>query len=332
MESPPDVTLAQAARAWLRARAAGGAISAHTTVAYTADITAIATRLCQVLGRPADQPLDAILVADLTTAHLREAFAEFSTTHAVSTLARTQATWRGLTTFCAQEDWLPGDPMAGIAKARPPKRHPKPLRGGEDTTRRLLAFLSSPGRAGKDPWRERDLAVIATLLVTGMRSAEARDANRGDVYAQDGDAYLRVTGKGNKTRSIPVMAGLITVLDQYEQSRADRFPTWKPRFEDPLFVDGANTRLTGSQLRHLVTECFRQAGVGAAFPRGARIHSLRHESATQAALHGASAVEIQALLGHESLNTSQGYIQAVGREVRAAAASNPAYRYLDPPR
>ena len=61
---------------------------------------------------------------------------------------------------------------------------------------------------------------------------------------------------------------------------------------------------------------------------GAMVHALRHTFATRLAEDGASATEIQALLGHESLNTSQGYIDATANATRAAAKANRTYRTL----
>jgi integrase len=63
-------------------------------------------------------------------------------------------------------------------------------------------------------------------------------------------------------------------------------------------------------------------------PRGALVHALRHTFATRLAEDGATASEIQRLLGHASLNTSQGYIDATASEQRAAARANRTYRTL----
>jgi integrase/recombinase XerC len=84
--------------------------------------------------------------------------------------------------------------------------------------------------------------------------------------------------------------------------------------------------MTRSALQHLVRSCYRWAGVYDRVERGTLVHALRHTFATRLGENGASAIEIMELLGHGNLATSQGYIQASTREVRAAAASNPTYR------
>ena len=75
--------------------------------------------------------------------------------------------------------------------------------------------------------------------------------------------------------------------------------------------------------------CYRAAGLQDRVPTGANLHALRHTFATRLAEDGATASEIMALLGHASLATSQNYIEATGREQRAAVASNRTYQALN---
>ena len=85
--------------------------------------------------------------------------------------------------------------------------------------------------------------------------------------------------------------------------------------------------MCGPQSRRGVT---RHAGLGSRIPQGALIliHALRHTFATRLVEDGADATEIQALLGHESLNTSRGYIEATANRTRQAARANRIYRAL----
>jgi site-specific recombinase XerD len=112
--------------------------------------------------------------------------------------------------------------------------------------------------------------------------------------------------------------------------------TWRERFQKarlsptaPLFVDLRGARLRPGGAQYLVEQCYRQAGIGASVPRGALVHVLRHTLATRLAEDGATATEIQRLLGHASLNTSQGYIDATASEQRAAARANRTYQALE---
>jgi site-specific recombinase XerD len=81
-------------------------------------------------------------------------------------------------------------------------------------------------------------------------------------------------------------------------------------------------------LQYLVEQLYRDAGIRTKVPAGALVHALRHTFATSLARNGASGSELQRLLGHESLATTQRYIDATAREVRAAARANDAYATL----
>jgi site-specific recombinase XerD len=95
----------------------------------------------------------------------------------------------------------------------------------------------------------------------------------------------------------------------------------------PLFVDRRGDRLKRGGAHYLVERSYRAAGLSSRVPAGAMIHALRHLP-TRLAEDGASATEIQALLGDESLNTSQGYIDATASATRQTARANRIYRAL----
>jgi integrase len=113
------------------------------------------------------------------------------------------------------------------------------------------------------------------------------------------------------------------------ESRRERFPGVKLTPKAPLFVDRRGDRLQRGGAHYLVERSYRAAGLGSRVPAGAMVHALRHTFATRLAEDGASATEIQALLGHESLNTSQSYIEATANRSRQAAQGNRAYRTLE---
>ncbi|MEW1960632.1 tyrosine-type recombinase/integrase [Kineococcus sp. NPDC059986] len=295
--------------------------SPHTLAARTRDVAGITPRLAAVVG------VDAPLVAHLTTPALRAAFADFALDHARSSIARCWSTWNGLCGFLVAEDVLPGNPMAGVHRPRPVEQGPKPLRGN-DTPEVLLGAVAA-GRRARDPWPERDLAVVATLLVTGVRSAELVGLRIGDLAGTTGERRVRVRGKGGSERSLPVEEALGELLDRYLASRARRFPAVRgPRLDGPLFVDTQGRQLSRHQLQYLVEQCYRAAGVSDRVQRGALVHALRHTFATRVVAGGASAVEVMRLLGHRSLATSQQYVDAGADELRAAAAASRSYAAL----
>ena len=87
-------------------------------------------------------------------------------------------------------------------------------------------------------------------------------------------------------------------------------------------------RLTASQLDHLLRQVLAAAGLGATKPAGANAHAYRHTYGTLLAAEGTPVADLQGLMGHASLATTQGYLDSVARDRQAAAAANPALRHL----
>jgi integrase/recombinase XerD len=293
--------------------------SAHTERAYRQDLDGIAAHLGTALGVAS---VEAVRLADVSIPVLRQAFGAFADGHAEASISRAWSTWNQLFGFLVADGIVAGNPMAAIAKPKVAKSSPKPLQG-PDTADELLERLAAGARQARFPWPERDLAFVATALLTGMRLSELLGLRLGSLDGRLGERRFEVTGKGRKERFIPIEAPLEAVLDGYLRSRRLRFPAERTGPATPLFVDRHNRQLRPGGAQYLVRQCYRFAGVGARVPRGALVHALRHSLATRLAEDGATASEIQHLLGHESLTTSQGYIDATAREQRDAAPSQP---------
>ena len=98
-----------------------------------------------------------------------------------------------------------GNPMAAVAKPKVPARAPKALQG-ENIRERLLESVAVGERRGRQSWPERDLAFVATALLTGLRLSELLSLDLGYIDGQEGDRRLKVTGKGAKVRFVPSKA------------------------------------------------------------------------------------------------------------------------------
>ncbi|ONI79768.1 integrase [Actinosynnema sp. ALI-1.44] len=297
--------------------------SPHTTAAYRRDLTGITTLLSDTTGRAVEQ----LTVEDLTVQALRTAFGEFADGHAKSSVARAWSTWNQFLNFCVADGLLEGNPMGAVVRPKAPLPSPKPLRG-EDTPEKLIAAAAAGARKARDPWPERDVLVIALGLVAGLRSAEVRALQRCSIVGRPGEQRLHVQGKGSRERSIPIEAPLERVIDAYLGSCAVRFPHQRFGSTSALLLDYRGKPIGRGALDYLVKTSYRWAGIRDQVPTGANLHALRHTFATRLAEDGANAAEIMALLGHANLNTSQNYIEATGRERRAAAAGNRTYRAL----
>jgi site-specific recombinase XerD len=295
--------------------------SPHSERAARSDFAAIHTRLAEALG---NDDLDA---ADVTPRALRLAFARFAETHAASSIARAWSTWNQFYGFLVAEEIVAGNPMGAVAHPKVGRRTPKPLQG-EDAPEVLLSSVAAGARPARWPWPERDLAFLATALLTGLRLSELIGLNLGAIDGRAGERRIKVLGKGRKERTVPVEEPLHDVIERYMETRRDKFPGVKLGPKAPLFVDRRGDRLKRGGAHYLVERSYRAAGLASRVPPGAMVHALRHTYATRLAENGATATEIQALLGHQSLNTSQGYIDATANQTRQAARANRTYRAL----
>lgn len=161
-------------------------------------------------------------------------------------------------------------------------------------------------------------------------------ADVGDIRPTDEGGVFHVHGKGNKDRRIPVEQVLIHELQAYLDSRAARFPGSTKRRPTnrglaawpttaPLFVGSDGQRITRGTLQYRVLRAFKNAGLDSQRAAGVLVHGFRHTFATELANENTSVYALMKLLGHESMMTSQRYVDGAGTQNRAAAAQNPLY-------
>ncbi|MCA1193032.1 tyrosine-type recombinase/integrase [Saccharopolyspora sp. 6V] len=297
-------------------------LAANSLRAYRLDLGSVGAALAEITGtRVAELP-----VAEVTATELRSAFARHAAARSASSVTRAWSTWNGFFGFLVVEGAVGGNPMQVVPKPRSAPPTPKPLQG-EDTPERLLRLVAEGGRRARNPWPERDLAVLAVLLCTGVRSAELLDLTVASLAGRPGDRRLHVRGKGGKNRSIPIEGALDEVVGAYLSSRRVRFGDRLPGAE-PLFVDHRGEPLRRGGLQYLVRQSLRAAGISDRVQRGAMVHALRHTFATRLAEDGANAAEIAKLLGHASINSSQTYIDVTAREQRMSVRANRTHQVL----
>jgi integrase/recombinase XerC len=288
--------------------------SAHTLQAYRRDLTSIVA----LIGRD-----EAVRLADLSPRSLRAAFATFAADRAPASVCRAWSSWNAFFTFLVTEQVVAGNPMSAVDKPRPATPCPKPLRG-EDTPERLLDAVHRPDERQRDPWPERDVAVLALALCAGLRLSELLALRTGSFGGRPGERRVEVAGKGGRPRTVPIEPELDAVIERYLDSRRLR----ATRSTDALLLDRQGAPLRRGGLQYLVASCYRRAGITDRVPRGAQLHALRHTFATRLAEDGANASEIMRLLGHASLTTSQAYIEVTAAQQRAAVRANRTNRTL----
>jgi integrase/recombinase XerC len=305
--------------------------SAHTIKAYRQDFIAIANLVTD--GNPA-----CLTVADITKDSMRQAFAAYARDHEAASIRRCWSTWNVLCTFLYTGEQLAANPMPLVGRPKLAKPLPRAL--PRTAVKALLETVAEDqGSKRRTDWAERDLALVLTGLLAGLRAAELRQADVGDIRTtDDGAAVIHVKGKGGKERSVPIEAELLSVIEAYLHSRAMRFPgtgkqktnaaasplsLWPARA--PLFLGRDGERITRGTLQSRVKRAFKRAGPDAQPVPGALVHGLRHTYATELAGSDVSVYTLMKLLGHESMTTSQRYVTAAGTETRSAAARNSLY-------
>jgi integrase/recombinase XerD len=303
-------------------------LAASSIDSYRQDLEMISRELLVVTGKSDAGELQ---VGDLTKANVRSAFANFAAERSKASILRAHSTWRQFFDFLVSDGEIDGNPMAAVNRPKLDERKPKPLDGwDEDTVSRLLESLAGGERGGKYPWPELDVAVVATLLATGARSSELLAMDIASIEGKSGSQLIRVIGKGAKPRTIPIEDGLDLLLGRYLETRKARFPTWKARNVDPLFVSPrTGVRLTARQLHWMLDQGLSAAGLANRRSKGAMAHAFRHTYGTTLAADGAPVAAIRKLMGHSSINTSQGYIDSLAREEREVAARNRVYSILE---
>ena len=193
-----------------------GKPSRHTLTAYAADL-----RLVSVLL--AEDP-DTLSVADLTVARLSGGFAAYADTHAAASTARAWSTWNRLCARLTQLGALAGNPMDGVPRAKVPRPGPHAFTDTDMTT--LLDTVRDGRVPARYPWPDRDLAVLGTLAVTGLRRSELLALTIDDLEGPPAARVLAVRhGKGAKFRAIPIGPPLEHLLAAYLDQRWARFPT-----------------------------------------------------------------------------------------------------------
>ena len=307
--------------------------SAHTLAAYRRDFDAIAET---IVG---GDDLTALRLDDINKDALQTAFAVFADTHAAASIRRCWSTWNTLCTYLYSEELIAANPMAKIGQPKTDATLAKAL--PPNAIDALLDSLNpDQGPKRRDDWVERDRAMVLTCLLAGLRLEELVGVNFGDIRAVGDGAVIHVRGKGRKDRRIPIEGPLIGALEVYLTSRRTRFPdtrrgsspagglgSWPA--DAPLFVSAKDgTRITRHTVQYRVLRLFRRAGINSERQRGALVHGLRHTFATDLANANVSVYELKALLGHESIATTQRYVDGAGQETRAAAARNPLYERL----
>ncbi len=287
---------AAALAAWLDTLARERRASANTVEAYRSDLALFLGFLARHLGEEPD--LDAI--AALRPADLRGFLADRAREgDSNATRARRLAAVRGFLRHLARRH---GGSTAAIAGLRGPRaKAPVPRALTPEAAKEVAAGIGSvhdPERALHPAMQSaRDVALFTLLYGCGLRISEALGLDCRDAPLPGSEAALRVRGKGDKERVVPVLPAVRQAVAAWLAQHPDPAPG------APLFVGARGARLDPAVAQRSLRHYRRLAGL----PEHATPHALRHSFATHLLGGGADLRAIQELLGHASLSTTQRY-------------------------
>jgi integrase/recombinase XerC len=288
LSTAPDVAAETAA--WLRFLGNERRMSPKTLEAYARDVGQFLDFLAGHLGGPPSLKQ----LAKLTPADVRAFMAARRGAGLSSrSLMRVLAGARSFARFLERNGKGKVGALAAVRAPKVGKTLPKPL-----TIAAAKRISDTELRAGetREPWIiARDAAVLALLYGSGLRISEALSLKRKDFTASDA---ITVTGKGNKTRMVPVLPQVVKSVEGYIALCPLDLPAG-----GPLFV-GARGGPLSPRIVQLAMARLRGA---LGLPDTATPHALRHSFATHLLTRGGDLRAIQELLGHASLSTTQIY-------------------------
>jgi integrase/recombinase XerC len=208
---------------------------------------------------------------------------------ASKSIQRILSSWRSFFTYLLQQGLVKHNPVAGIQAPKAPHKLPNSLDPDQ-----ISQVLSAP-IASDDPMAVRDKAMVELTYSCGLRLAELASLNIFDIDIKD--ASLIVTGKGNKTRQLPIGRQAIAAITSWLQQR----PQLTCVDANALFINHRGQRLgvRGIQMR--------MAKMSANHGQHIHPHMLRHSFASHLLQSSGDLRAVQELLGHSNISTTQVY-------------------------
>lgn len=213
---------------------------------------------------------------------------------------------KGFTAFLKAKDYLFQDPAEGLSIPKQPQRLPKAILTAKEVER----LMRAPDMRTSRGYRNR--IILEILYDTGIRRSEVSAIKLADLDLNGG--YIRITGKGDKDRVVPVSNRVCELIRNY-------LLFVRPSFvqgDDPghLLLNRWGNRLDPNGVWAAVHRCIKLAGI----KKRVSTHTLRHSCATHMLKNGAPVRHIQEMLGHASINTTQIYTRVTINDLKQVHA------------
>lgn len=226
---------------------------------------------------------------------------------AASSTARVLAAVRGWHRFCLLEGWATQDPAAEVKPPARPRRLPKAIPADD------VARLIDAAGLGDGPLPLRDRALLELLYSTGARISEAVGLVVDDLELDPALAEVRLRGKGDKQRVVPVGSFAVAAVEAYlVRGRPALAATGKGTAA--LFLNTRGAPMSRQSAWTVLRTAAQRAGIARADTVSP--HTLRHSFATHLLAGGADVRVVQELLGHTSVTTTQIYTQVTPDTLR----------------
>ena len=275
-------------------------LSDNSIRAYIADLESLLLHVNQ---------LGVTEFSQLTINHIRSWLANLQSRGAArASITRRVVSIRAFTYWGARNNWLPSDIGRDLVAPKPERHLPEVL----DIERAAMALDALHLRASEEPSPTsiRDVAIVETLYGSGIRVSELTGLNLDDV---DRDRNtLRVIGKGNKERIVPIGIPAMRAIDTWIST--GRTQLANDVTERALFLGSRGKRMDQRVVRDVVYQATEAVGTH----KRLGPHALRHSAATHLLEGGADLRTVQEILGHSSLSTTQIYTHVSEERIKKA--------------
>lgn len=299
---PSSLPLPAPAQTYLHELAQLRRMSPHTLRAYQNDLEALWAWM----------QAHALTLAQLTAADVRRAIARLHAQGlAPASIARTLSAWRSFAQWLMQRGEISGNPTQGVRAPRRANARPLPKALSPDTAVQLTAHDTDGSALAL-----RDRALVELMYSSGLRLAETVDLDwqyfRADALAglpassgwiDLAEAQVTVTGKGRKTRSVPMGQAAVAALRAWLALRHQLAAVQGDG--RALFLSARGQRLGARSVRARIAKLARQLGLGV----HVHPHMLRHSMASHLLQSSGDLRAVQELLGHAQISTTQIYTQ-----------------------
>ena len=270
-------------KAWLQLEKS---LSEHSVSAYLHDV--------ELLAQYVSLSEKKLSPAEITLTHLQQFIQWLSKLGLSATSqARIISGIRGFFKYCLTEQLVTIDPAALLESPKIPRHLPDTLSVSEIEKMLDVMDVSNPEGV-------RNKAMLETLYSCGLRVSELIHLHLSDYFPRD--AFIRVIGKGNKERLIPIGRSAIKYIDLYIQHIRTQIKI-KQGAEDHIFLNRRGSYLSRVMVFYIIKSTAQQAGINKIISP----HTFRHSFATHLVEGGADLRAVQEMLGHESITTTEIY-------------------------